>query len=131
MVAMAHPRQRAIDLLQRVSGLLARKPCHGLGNEEEHERNERGGHRGTEVEHRVPRVRLEQLLGNHPSEHGAKRVSDGHDRHAEMLALRVREFRRDGIDRREHAADAEAGDDAPDTEIVDALGERPCTCRRT
>ena len=51
---VAEPLERAVDLLERALRLLAREPMHGLGHEEEHERNEHERDRGAELEHVAP-----------------------------------------------------------------------------
>ncbi len=65
---------------------------------------------GAEVEHRVPGLGLQQLRGDEAADHRADRIADRHDRDAQVAPLVVGELRRHRVDRREHAADAEAGD---------------------
>ena len=110
---VADPGQRAIDTRQRVAGLLADQPVDRLGNEEEHHRNQDRRDPGAEVEDRPPIVALKQPRRNHAAEYRAERVADRHERHAEVPPPGVREFHRDGVDRRQHPADAQPGDDAP------------------
>ena len=68
---------------------------------------------GAEVEDRPPVVALKQPRRHHAAEHRAERVTDRHERHAEVPPPGVRELHRDGVDRRQHSADTEPRDDAP------------------
>ena len=81
----------------------------------------RGG--GAEIEHRAPRVIGQKLGCDHASNDSADRISDSHDRDAEVAPPRVRELRRHGVGGREHAANAKAGEHAPRRQ-TDETGRR-------
>ena len=116
---------RLIDALEGAHRLPAREPVHRFGHHEEHHRDQRRRDGGAEVEDRAPvAVALQEPRRDHAAEHGADRIADRHQRHAEIAPPGVGEFGGDGVDRGQHAADSQSGDDPPDRQIDDAANRR-------
>jgi hypothetical protein len=78
-------------------------------------------HARAEIEHRTPRVRLQQLRDDEAAKDGADRIADRHDRHAQVPALQIRELRSDRVDRGKESPDAEARDHTPRRQLVDVV----------
>src|SRR3954447_21111286 len=93
---------------------------HRLGHEEQYQGNEDRGHRRAKIEHRAPVVGRQQTLHDNTAEYSADRVTDRHDRHTQILTLRVRELRRDRVDTRQDASNPEPGEYAPSRKIDDS-----------
>jgi hypothetical protein len=69
-------------------------------------------------------MRLQQRRQDEGGQDVAEWISDGHQRHPELARAIVGEFRRGGVDRREHSADAEPGPEAPGREPFAVFGMR-------
>ena len=123
-LGVAHAPQTAIDHGQGAGRLAPAQPAHGLGYETEHQRQEQRRRRRSELEYHAPVALFQQLRGDLAADDGADGVADGHQRHIEAAAPCVREFRGHGVDRRQHAADAQSREDAPQGQVVYAAGVR-------
>ena len=115
---------RTIDLLQCPGRLLTREPMHGLWDQEENDGDEHDRRRAAEVENRTPVVRAQQPGGDDAADGTHGGIADRHQRNAEVLVLGVGKFGCDGVDGRQHAADAEPGDDAPRRQHRQAVARR-------
>ena len=107
--SMSEPAQHRVDPCERLRRPALDQVAHGLSDQPQHQRDADGGGERAEHEHRAPVSAHEQPGRNHAAEDGAERIARCHQRHREVSPAVVGAFRRHGIDRREHPADAEAG----------------------
>jgi hypothetical protein len=100
--------------------LFAGQPVDRFRNEEINQRYADGSHYGAKDEHGPPVMRLEQPGGDRTTEHDTDRVADDHQGDAEVFTPRARKFGCRCIDCREHSANAETGQNAPERQFNQA-----------
>ena len=106
---MAETREHPIDLFQSTRPPPPIEKGRGLGDEKPHDRNEKSGCPATKDEDVVPRAAAQDSVHNQTAENSPDGVTNHHQSHRQPAPAAVGKFRGRGVDRRQHPADSEPG----------------------
>ncbi len=115
---------RGIDAFEYVDRTFAHEPVNRFRHHQIYDWNHHRTDRRAEIEHDAPIHGFEQLAYHQAAHYAANWIPRCHDRNRHGAAANIREFRGHRVDRREHAAYAEARYDAPERQRHEAVGGR-------
>ncbi len=106
---MTETRKDSIGLFQGTGPPAPIEKSRGFRDQKPHDRNEKCGGPAAEDKYVVPRAAAEDLVHDQTTKDSPDGVTDNHQSHRQSAPATIREFRRRGVDGRQHPADTKPG----------------------